>query len=139
MSLAESAIFLGLDPLRMRLLILRSIIVPLLALCAGQCDSCTHIVSPPRGFSLYSGTKQVFLAHKKKTCHNLESKSNISGAISQYVSCINNSVRSPAESEPGTGLHRFRDKQHNISFSGLFIPAFSPAGSSPELLRPALL
>ena len=34
-SLAESAVFLGLDPLRMSLLILSSIVVALLALCAG--------------------------------------------------------------------------------------------------------
>jgi hypothetical protein len=35
MSLAESAVLLGLDPLRMSLLIFRGIVVSLLALCAG--------------------------------------------------------------------------------------------------------
>ncbi len=62
MPLAEPAILLGLHPVGMSLLILCSIIVTVLALSAGQCDSRAHAIPPlilvmivPSGSHLPSG------------------------------------------------------------------------------------
>ena len=46
MGLAESAIFLNLHPVGMGLLILSCVVVPVLALCAGKCNPCTHGIPP---------------------------------------------------------------------------------------------
>ena len=42
MSLAESAVLLGLHTIGMSLLILCCVIITILAFCASKCDSCTH-------------------------------------------------------------------------------------------------
>jgi hypothetical protein len=44
-TLAESAVFLGLHTIGMSLFILSGIVITLFALCACQCDLCTHILS----------------------------------------------------------------------------------------------
>lgn len=61
---AESAVFLDFHSVRMSFLILGSIVVTLLAFCAGQSDFCTHFAT-----SICFVKKILFLCfeHKKKT------------------------------------------------------------------------
>jgi hypothetical protein len=72
---AESAVFLGLDPLRMSLLVLRRVVIALLAFRAGQCDPRTHslLTSAPGHFHLQA----IFRAKKidlRQSKHNLSQK-----------------------------------------------------------------
>ena len=70
-TLAETAVLLHLDPVGMRLLILCGIIVAVLALRAGQCDSRTHDST-----SLYGIKKKDLVTRRQLKYHTLRDPSN---------------------------------------------------------------
>ena len=68
MGFTESAIFLDLHPVGMCLLILCCVVVPVLALCAGKCDPCTHGIPPE---NMAKCTSYGFL-NKKRAARSFE-------------------------------------------------------------------
>ena len=67
-SLAESAILLGLHTIGMCLLILGCIIITTLALCACQCDSCTHVFSSALTVHFIMIHMQMFVGISGRSC-----------------------------------------------------------------------
>ena len=68
MSLAESAVLLGLHAVRMSLLILCHVVVTLLALRACQCDLCAHDFHLHLYYRSLRVAYGLIFEHKKKTC-----------------------------------------------------------------------